>query len=107
MLLIWKNKGLVVPVYVITSFIGVALITGILSRNIGGIFSNIDFYVISGNFFMIAAIWTYLTKDDYYTDRNGQKAIMDTPNEFFFIKMEIWSYVFIALSIMFFLELIF
>lgn len=70
------------------------MLVGVLNRNVGGLFSKIDFYTTVGLSFLFASIWTYLTKDDYYKDREGNKKKMDTVNEFFWIKMKIWAFVF-------------
>ena len=107
MLLIWKNKGLLVMLYIIVSLIGTAMIIGALHRNFGGIFSKIDFYTTIGIAFFIAGVWTYLTKDDYYKDRDGNKKKMDTINEFFFIRMEIWAYIFFVAALLFLGNLLF
>lgn len=73
---------------------GTVIIIGSLHRNLGGIFSSIDSSGSLGIGFLITAAWTYLTKDDYFRDREGIKKKMETVNEFFFIRMEIWSYIF-------------
>src|SRR5690348_4194913 len=93
MFVAWKNKGLLVIAYLIASCFGVAMISGALSRNFGGIFLKVDNYTTFGLGFLIAAVWTYLTKDDYYTDKNGNKQKMEIPNELYFIRMEIWAYI--------------
>ena len=107
MLLIWKNKGILVMLYVIVSFIGTAMLVGILHRNAGGIFSQIDFYTTIGIAFLIAAAWTYRTKDDYYKDRYGNKKKMDTVHEFFFIKMGTWVFIFLCAALIFLGNLVF
>jgi|HubBroStandDraft_4_1064222.scaffolds.fasta_scaffold161481_1 hypothetical protein len=106
-ILIWKNKGLLVVLYVIVCMIGTAEIIGVLHRNVGGIFSRIDFYTALGFSFLFAATWTYLTKDSFYKDKDGNKKKMETSNEFFWIKMKIWAYIFLGVSVLFFGNLIF
>jgi putative Ca2+/H+ antiporter (TMEM165/GDT1 family) len=101
MLLIYKNKGLLVILYLIVAAFGCALLAGILKRNFGGVFSEINFSGTVGTAFIIAAVWTYLTKDDYYKDNNGEKKKLDIPNELFFIRMEIWSYIFVVAGLVF------
>lgn len=107
MLLIYKNKGILIAPYFIGSLIGTAILSGVLKRNVGGIFANADFYDIVGSAFLICAVITYLTKDDYYKDRNGQKQKIDIPNEFFFIRMETWAYIFVIAAAVFFCNSIF
>lgn len=94
MLLIYKNKGILIAPYFIGSLIGTAILSGVLKRNVGGVFSHLDFYDILGFSFILCAFLTYVTKNDYYLDCNGQKQKLDIPNEFFFLRMEIWVYIF-------------
>lgn len=102
MLAIYKNKGLLVPVYLIVCFFGTAEIHGVLHRNFGGAFSKIDMYIDLGFTFLLAAVWTYLTKDSSYKDKNGNKKKLDTVNSLFFIRMNLWAYIFLAASLIFF-----
>jgi hypothetical protein len=103
----WKNKGLLVLLYLIVCLIGTAMLVGVLHRNYGGIFSKIDFYTTLGFALLFSAIWTYLTKDDFYRDREGNKMKMDTVNEFFWIRMEIWAYIFFGACLVCFGNLLF
>ena len=101
MLLFYKNKGILVPLYLVVSFIVTAMIIGALGRNVGGLFAKTDFYSTLGISLLIAAGWTYLTQYDYYMDKEGNKKRMDTVNALFFIKMGAWVYIFITLAIVF------
>lgn len=107
MILIWKNKGILVLLYAIVCFAGTAILAGVLHRNFGGIFSKIDFYSGLGFACLFTSIWTFLTKDDYYKDREGNRKKMDTKNELFWISMKGWAMIFIILSVLFFGNLIF
>jgi len=107
MLLIYKNKGILIVPYLIASIIGTAIIVGILKRNIGSIFSDIDFSTTMGLGFLICAIWTYLTRNEFYIDRNGKKQKMDITNELFFLTMKVWAYIFLAAALLFFADSIF
>lgn len=107
MLLIYKNKGILIAPYFIGSLIGTAILTGVLKRNVGGIFTNADFYDIIGFTFAICGMLTYITRNDYYTDKYGQKQKMDIPNEFFFLSMETWAYIFAIAAAVFFSNSIF
>ena len=101
MLLIWKNKGLLVLLYIVVSFLATAILLGVVRRNVGGFFSRMDFSGTAGLSFLIAAAWTYLTKDDYYKDKNGEKKKMEIVNEFFFIRMERWVYILVGAALIF------
>jgi uncharacterized membrane protein len=107
MLLVWKNKGLLVLLYLLVSIIGTAMIVGVLHRNVEGVLSNIDFYTTFGLGFLIASLWTYLTKDDFYKDKDGNKKKIEFKNEFFWISMKIWAYIYFAVSMLFLGNLLF
>jgi hypothetical protein len=107
MIIFYKNKGLLIILYLIVCFIGSAILVGVLHRNTNGIFSNIDFYTTIGIGFLLTSIWTYLTKDDFYMDREGKKKKMDTPNELFWISMKVWAFIFFGASLIFLGNLIF
>lgn len=93
-LLIWKNKGVLVVLYFVVS----ALACILLLKDLIGTMAAF------GAGLLVAAAWTYLTKDDYYRDKNNVRQKMDTPNEFFFISMKIWSYIFAGLSVVCFIK---
>ena len=102
MIIIWKNKGILILVYVIATFIVIAILSGILKRNIGGIFAyDYDYRIILGFGFLISGIWTYLTSEEFIK-KDGLKIKVDIENKFFFISMKIWGYV-ITVAGLFFL----
>jgi hypothetical protein len=107
MILIWKNKGLLVLPYTIFSLAFTALIVGALHRNIGGVFSKIDLYTTMGIGLLLSAVWTYLTKDDYYRSRDGTMKKMETENEFFFINMGTWAIILFVGALVLFGNLLF
>ena len=94
MIFIWKNKGILVPIYVIVSLTVTSMLFGVLQRNIGGIFSMLNFYFPAGIAFLVVSIWLHLTKDDYYKDKTGNKKKLEAINTFFFMKLEIWVIIF-------------
>lgn len=102
-----KGKGILVILYFIVSLLVSALLVGTLNRNIGGVFSQIDFYTTAGIAFLFSSIWTHLTKDDFYKDREGKRKKMNTVNSFIFIKMKIWAIIFFCAAIFFLGNLMF
>ena len=102
-----KGKGILVLLYFIVCSLITAEIVGVLNRNIGGFFSKIDFYTTIGISFLLASIWTYLTKNDYYKDSEGKKKKMDTVNSFIFIQMKIWAIIFFGAALLFLGNLLF
>lgn len=96
-----KGKGILIIVYYIVSLMAVALLSGILQRNVGGIFSKINYFFVVGVSFMIASGWTYLTKDEYYTDKYGDRKKLDMVHSFAFIEMKTWVKIFFCMSLVF------
>jgi len=96
-----KGKGILVLLYLIVSSLVTAELVGVLHRNTSGIFSTIDFYTTIGFSFLFASVWTYLTRDDYYKDRDGNKKKMDTVNSFIFIQMKTWAIIFFCSALIF------
>lgn len=91
MLIIYKNKGiLVLPIW-IASVLGTVAVLKMLHENAGSTIPQMDFYNCFGISFLVAGLWTFLIKDDCYKDREGNKKKMDTRNEFFFISMKVWA----------------
>jgi hypothetical protein len=101
MILIWKNKGILIPVYVVTTFVSIATLSGVLKRNIGGIFANdYNIQITLGLTFLSSGLWTYLTSEEF-VKKDGQKIKVDFENKFFFIQMKVWGYIFLAAGLVF------
>jgi hypothetical protein len=95
-----KGKGILVLLYLIISLIGTA---GIFAST----FKGMDNYTIVGIAFLVAAIWTYMTRNDYYKDKEGNKIKMDTINAYFFIPMRIWAIIYSCIGLLLFGNLLF
>jgi hypothetical protein len=108
-LLFWlnKGKGILVIFYFIVSFFVTMILVGLHDRNFGGFSSQIDFYTTIGIAFLFTSIWTYLTKDDFYKDRDGNRRKLDTVNSLIFIKMKIWAIIFFCAGLFFLGNLLF
>ena len=104
MILIYKNRGILIPVYLIASMLATFLTKAVLNNYIGGFFSTINLHHAFGVGLIIPAIWTYLVRHDYYRDNEGKKVIMDTENSFFFISIDLWSRIFFITGILFLLK---
>lgn len=107
MLIFYKNKGILVIVYLIVCIIGTAILLNLANELADGLVDKIDFYSTLGFGFMFTGIWTYLTKDDFYKDRDGNRMKMDTPNELFWISMKNWAFIFIVIALVFFSNSVF
>ena len=96
-----KNKGGLIVVYLAASILAVYWFTGYLEGLDG---STIDEYAQMAIAFVMTAIWTYLTKDDYYKDEIGNKIFVDSDHRLLFINMKYWPYLLLAGAIVLFLK---
>ncbi len=104
MFIIYKNKGILIPLYLIVCFISIAILTKTLSDYFNiQINNNNDFWFIAGFAFLCSGLWTKLTCEDF-VEVDGVKHKVDIDNSFFFIKMKIWALI---LSVFGFLMLIY
>ena len=93
MKLVWKNRGILVPIYLAITAIAVILLLGILQKYVGGVFlSGYDYKINLGIIILISGAWTYLTSEDY-VKKDGKKVKVKMENEFFGIPMKIWGYI--------------
>lgn len=97
-MIFWKNRGLMVIIYLGVSMIGSALVLGYLQRTFEEVFFWVDFISTIRIGFTVAAIWTFLVRDDYYKNERGERIKMDTVIEFYFIKLEYWAFIFAVLG---------
>jgi len=91
-IIIWKNKGFLVFVYLVLFFAIVLTISGVLDRNVGGIFSS-DYnpMILYGIICILSGIACIIS--DQYTFEKGKLVKEDFQiNEFFFVQMKIWGY---------------
>ena len=93
MILIYKNKGILVPLYFIVSLIVSALLFGAWLRWNG--------YFALGMACLFSAGWTYATRNDYYKDAIGNKVKVDIRNEFFWISMITWAKILLIPAVVF------
>lgn len=96
-----KGRGILVIVFCFVSCMLSAMVAGILERNVGGIFAGATWNNILGFAFIMAAIWTWLTKNDYYKDEAGNKVKVAIVNSFIFLSMEVWAILFLCAGVLF------
>ncbi len=93
MIFIYKNRGVLVPVYLFISVFGSILLNAFFKEYVGGIFnSDYDFQLVLGIGLLISGLWTYLKSEDFI-EINGKKENVYIENSFFFISMKLWSYI--------------
>jgi len=102
-----KGKGILIFLYWVVSTILCTVIVTFLGNNVWPSLSTFDFYTTEGVAFLVTALWTYLTKDNYYKDKEGNKKKMDTVNSFAGVNMGIWSFIFLSAGLIFLGNLLF
>ncbi len=91
-MIIWKGKGILIFLYFIVTAIVFAIINALLKEYLG--FSNtVPIAVFMGIVLIATGIWTKLTAEDYYIDKEGRKQYLDIENDLFFIKMKTWGLI--------------
>lgn len=87
----YKNKGILVPLYVIVSVIGASIVSKLL-KEYEFLNAKYDFQIVFGIGLIISGLWTYLTSKDFIVVK-GQKERIYFDNSFFFLSMGLWSYI--------------
>ena len=99
-LIIWKNKGFMVPIYFIISTFIAKIVIDVLSSLSGNLFESINkTQILIGLALILSGIITYKYRDDYAIIKNN-KVKLDLINEFFFIRMESWGYLKVGLGVL-------
>lgn len=91
-MIIWKGKGILIFLYFIVTGIGLAIVYRILIEHLG-LSDKAPVEVFMGLVLIITGIWTKLTADTYYIDKEGKKRFLDIENDLFFIKMKTWGFI--------------
>lgn len=90
-MIIWKGKGIMIFLYLIVTVIVLAISNRLLIENFGMI--SVPIEVFMGLVLIVTGIWTKLTANDYYIDKEGKKKYLEIENELFFIKMSVWGLI--------------
>ena len=99
-MIIYKGKGVLVPIFLTVSVLVTAVAFGELKRNTV-LFGSTDISAkyILGIGCILAGLWTWYAKDTYIT-KDGKKIILhDEENSLYFIKMKYWSHLFFLIGI--------
>lgn len=107
MIVIFNNKGILVPVFLFVSFVFVGFVNYFLIEvlHIEAI-KNSDPQISFAIVFFISSFWTYIKSKDYIIVE-GSKEEMYSNNHFFYISMKLWSYIKFGISILIFLSVYF
>jgi hypothetical protein len=91
----YKGKGLLILVYFFVPFFSILILSEFIfpyfieRKNL-----NDAIMIAIGVSLIISGFWTYLTTDEYYTDEHGEKKYVYFDNQFMFLDMKLWSYIF-------------
>ena len=77
--------------YFIVTLIVLAIANRLLIETLGMISAPIE--VFMGIVLITTGIWTKLTAEDYYIDKEGRKKSLEIENELFFIRMGVWGLI--------------
>src|SRR5687767_4644227 len=90
-MIIWKGKGIMIFLYFIVTVIVLAIANRLLIETFGMTSAPIE--VFMGIVLIVTGIWTKLTAEDYYIDKEGRKKYLEIENDLFFIKMATWGLI--------------
>lgn len=93
-MLIFKNKGILIPVFVAVSVIGTAFIVEAVKWSVEDLttFEPNGYFVLGLGLF-ISSAWIYFVRHDYVKNKWGQKILVPMENEFYFLSMKTWSII--------------
>ena len=92
-MVIWKGKGIMIFLYFIVTTIVVSIINRLIIVDMFGISSEAPIEIFMGMVLITTGIWTKVTADDYYIDKEGRRKYLEIENSLFFIKMSTWGLI--------------
>ena len=90
-MIIWKGKGIMIFLYFIVTTIVMAILNRLLIEKFEMPSAPIEALV--GAVLIVTGLWTKLTADDYYIDKEGRKKYLEIENSLFFITMSTWGLI--------------
>jgi hypothetical protein len=64
-----------------------------LSTEYFNVSGELPMEVFMGTVLIATGLWTKLTAEDFYVDKEGRKKYLDIENSLFFIKMKTWALI--------------
>lgn len=93
MLLVWKGRGILAPIFLIVLMIIAYKLTYFLDDNVGGWFTEENILVLAISLaFIISGVLTYKVSLTYI-EENGVKIKVKSPHSFLFIPLKAWSII--------------
>ena len=97
----YKGKRILVPVFAITPLIVSTLLTKAVEENFfEHKFHGNVYQVVLGIAILISGFWNNYVCNDYYYEDKGEKHIMDYENQFMWIEMKFFSYIFWVIGVL-------
>ena|ERR1035437_1131497 len=95
MLFQYKGKGILVPVIAIVPIIASSLLTKVFEETffVHKFHGNV-YQIAFGIALIVSGFWNNYASEDYYFDDDGEKHFMEFQNQFMWIEMKLFSYVF-------------
>jgi hypothetical protein len=91
----FKNKGALVIIHAIVPIATLMILTATLNKYAcDGHMPKPVYGIVFGIAFIISGFWTNYSSNDYYLDDDGEKQYMYFDNQFMFLDMKIWPYIF-------------
>jgi uncharacterized membrane protein YbhN (UPF0104 family) len=97
-MIIWRGKGILIFLYFIVTAVVLAIINSLLIEYVG-LSDKLPIEAFMGLVLIATGIWTKLTAEDYYIDKEGRRKYLDIENDLFFIKMKTWGFILPATGI--------
>lgn len=97
-MIIWKGKGIMIFLYFIVAVVVLAILNRVLIEYLN-FPSNLPIEGFMGLVLITTGIWTRLTAEDYYIDKEGRRKYLDIENDLFFIKMKTWGLILPSIGI--------
>jgi hypothetical protein len=90
----FKNRGALVPFYLVICFGSVAIIKRLIAYAFGNdVLGEGDTVLLSGVAFLVSGYLTYRKRDSFYVV-DGEKKRMNEQNIFCYLSMEMWAQLF-------------
>jgi hypothetical protein len=95
----YKGKGILVPVLAFVPAVSLSLIT----KSVQDIFfinkfNEAVYQIVVGISFIISGFWNNYVNEDFFFDDRGQKHFINFQNQFMWIEMKLFSYIFWGLG---------
>lgn len=95
----FKGKGILVPVFAFVPVLALSLLTSLI-HDVFFVdkFHYYVYQIVIGISFILSGFWNNYANKDFYLDDEGEKHFVDFENQFMWIEMKVFSYIFWGLG---------